>query len=153
MISEGFVLLITGSSHRSQILVQPGQGLLDVLGPWRDVVGLVEDEAFVLIRGSQEIEHGSDPLINIDVVHPVQHQGRDPDPGHVVDLIGLGPAPQSQTSPHQDAGTEALLHRWYNGTERTTPAHSVECELAAVDIRPGFQVVDASPEILDHLDE
>jgi hypothetical protein len=34
--------------HRSQILVQPGQDLLDVFGPWRDVVSLVEDEAFVL---------------------------------------------------------------------------------------------------------
>jgi len=43
------------SSHRPQVLVQPGQRFFDVLRPWRDVIGLVEDESLVLRRGCQQV--------------------------------------------------------------------------------------------------
>ncbi len=118
------------------------------------MVGLVEDELLVLCRRPEEVVHGFDPPVDVeDVVVPaVQHEGRRPDPGQVVELMDLGPRATSHPPCHQNAGTEALLHPRDDRPEPPAPAHAVIGQLSAVDVRAGLQVVDASSEIFDQLD-
>jgi len=80
------------SIHRAKVAVEPGQGFLDELVSGRDVVGLANDEPLVIRWSPQEIEHGLDRGFDIveRIISAVQHQGRDFDPAHVVDLVGLG---------------------------------------------------------------
>lgn len=56
------------------------------------MVGLANDEPLLIHGSPQEIEHGLDRGFDVveRIVCPIHHQGRDFDPAHVVDLVGLG---------------------------------------------------------------
>ncbi len=59
LLKPAMGLYVRGSGvHRAQVLVKPGQGLPDELGSRWDVIGLEENEAFVLLLGPQGLQHG-----------------------------------------------------------------------------------------------
>src|SRR4030043_439462 len=68
-------------------------------------------------------------------------------------LGGVGKGRSAEARGYKNARSKALFHRRYDRSEHTSPAHAVKGELPAVDVRARLQVVDASLEILDQLDQ
>ena len=77
------------------------------------------------------------------VVAAVQHEKRNPDARHEVDLVRLRQRTlELETSGFEDRGPQTVLDGEHHGRHRAAPAQSDVREGPAIDVRSRFEVVN-----------